>query len=329
MTMKLARRLVFASALLVWPLSTTSHANTEGRYPQGPIRVTVGFPAGAAADVGARLIAQKLAEALGQPVVVENIPGAAGNIAADRVAKAAPDGHTLAFAANAQITVNPSLYSLPYDPVKDFAPISQVYVSPNVLVVGPAVSAKTLPELVTLAKAQPGTLTYASGGGGSAPHIAAELLKSLAGLDVRHIPYKGVVAAIPDVLAGRVTMMFAPISAVLPSIREGRLQPLAVSSLRRASILPDVPTAHEAGIPGFEVTIWGGLLAPAKTPSTIVRKLQSEIVRALASSDVRDKFAQAGMEVIGSSPDEFSTIINSEIPKWAKLISDSRIRVDE
>ena len=323
------RKLVLAAAaLLVAATSTTPDATAQTNYPEKPIRVVVGFPPGSTLDVGARLLAQKLAEALGKPVIVENITGAAGNIAADKVAKAAPDGYTLAFAANAQITVNPSLYNLPYDPAKDFAPISQVYLAPNVLVVGNATPAKTFQELVALAKAQPSTLTYASGGGGSSPHIAAELLKSMARLDIRHVPYKGMVAAIPDLLADRVAMMFAPISIVLPSVRDGRLRPLAVTSLRRSSTFPDMPTVDESGIPGFEVIIWGGLLAPAGTPAPIIRKLQLETVRALALPDTRGTFARTGMETIGNSPEEFAAVIKSEIPKWAKLIRESGIKAD-
>jgi tripartite-type tricarboxylate transporter receptor subunit TctC len=317
------------AALLVAAVSASSFANAQTNYPERPLRVMVGFPAGAAVDVGARLLAQRLGEALGQPVIVENIAGAAGNLAADRVAKAAPDGYTLAFAANAQITVNQSLYNLPYDPVRDFAPISQVYLASNALVVGNAAPASTLQQLVSMAKTRPGTFTYASGGGGSAPHLAAELLKSMAALDIRHIPYKGAVAAIPDLLAGRVTMMFAPISAVLPSVREGKLRALAVTSLRRSSTLPDVPTVDESGLPGFEITIWGGLLAPAMTPPPIVRKLQLETTRVLALPDVRGKLAEIGMETIGNSPEEFAAVIKSEIPKWAKLIRESGIKADQ
>jgi tripartite-type tricarboxylate transporter receptor subunit TctC len=322
------RHVLAVTTLLVAAVSATSDARAQANYPERSIRLVVGFPAGSALDVGARLLAQKLGEALSKPVVVENIAGAAGNIAVDRVAKAAPDGYTLAFAANAQTTVNPSLYNAPFDPVKDFAPISQVYVAPNALVVGNAVAAKTFQELMTLAKSQPGSFTYASGGGGSSPHMAAELLKTGAGLDIRQIPYKGVVAAIPDLIAGRVTMMFAPTSIVLPAVREGKLRALAVSSLRRSSTLAEVPTVDESGIPGFEVTIWGGLLAPAGTPASIIRKLHVETVRALRLPDVRDTLAQNGMETIGNSPEEFAAIIKSEIPKWAKLIRESGIKAD-
>jgi tripartite-type tricarboxylate transporter receptor subunit TctC len=300
----------------------------QSNYPEKPIRVVVGFPPGSSADIVARLLGQKLTEALGKPVVIENVPGAAGNIAAERVARAAPDGYTLALAAHAQIIINPSLYKLPFDPVKDFAPISQVYVSPNILVVHNAVPAKNVQELLALARAQRGGLTFASGGSGSSPHLAGELFKSMAGVDIRHIPYKGVVAAIPDLLGGRVTMMFSPVAVALPLVREGKLRALAVTSLRRSPATPELPTVDESGVRGYEVTLWGGLLAPAGTPATIVRKLHLEIVKALAQADVRAKFADLGLETIGNSPDEFAAAIKSEIPQWAKVIKESGIKPD-
>jgi len=302
--------------------------NSAAQYPAKPIHLVTGFPAGSSADIAARLLGQQFAEALGQPVLVENVTGAAGNIAAERVAKAAPDGYTLAFAAAAQIVTNPSLYRLSFDPVKDFAPISQVYASPNVLVVHNAVAAKSVQELLSLARAQPGALTFASGGSGSSPHLAGELLKSMTGVDIRDVPYKGVVAAIPDLLGGRVTMMFSPVAAILPQVREGKLRALAVTSVKRSPALPGVPTLDESGVRGFEVTLWGGLLAPAGTPAAIIGKLHSETVKALARADVRARFSDFGLETIGNSPDEFAAIIKSEIPLWAKLIKESGIKAD-
>ena len=297
-------------------------------YPEKPIRIIVGLPPGSLPDTIARLLGQKFTEAWGKPVLIDNVTGAAGNIAADRVAKAAPDGYTLGLLSQTQIVVNPSLYKLAYDPVKDFAPVSQVTVSSNILVVHNAVPAKNVKELLALAKAQPGALTFASGGSGSGTHLAAELLKSVAGLDIRHVPYKGVTAAIPDLIGGRVTMMFSPIQSVLPLVREGKLRALAVTSLRRAPTFPELPTIAESGYPGFEVTLWNGLLAPAGTPATIVRKLHLETVKALALPDLRAKFADLGMEEIGNSPDEFAAAIKSEIPKWAKVIKESGIKPD-
>jgi tripartite-type tricarboxylate transporter receptor subunit TctC len=297
-------------------------------YPEKSIRIIVGLPPGSLPDTIARLLGQKFTEAWGKPMLIDSVTGAAGNIAADRVAKAAPDGYTLGLMSQTQIVVNPSLYKLAYDPVKDFAPVSQVTLSPNFLVVSNAVPAKNFKELVALAKAQPDGLTFASGGSGTGTHLAAELLKSVAGLDIRHVPYKGVTTAIPDLISGRVTMMFSPLSSVLPLVREGKLRALAVTSLRRAPMFPELPTIAESGYPGFEATLWNGLLAPAKTPATIIRKLHLETVKALALPDLRAKFADLGMEVIGNSPDEFAAAIKSESPKWAKVIKATGITPD-
>ena len=301
-------------------------ALAEARYPERPIHVIVGFPPGSAVDAAARLIAPKLAEALGQPVVVENVLGAAGNIASDRVVKAPADGYTLALAANAQIITNPSLYRLPYDPINAFAPISELVASPNLLVVPSASPAKTFRDLIDLAKVQPGTLTYATGGVGSSPHMAGALLISMAGLDIRHIPYKGVVAALPDLLAERLTMMFSPAPIVLPTVHDGRLRALATTSLMRTALLPDVPTVAESGLPGFDVTVWFGLLAPADTPVAIIDRLHREAVRILKIKEIRDKLANLGMDVIGNSPEEFAAVIKSETPFWADVIRRAGIK---
>ena len=297
-------------------------------YPEKPIRMVVGFPPGGPPDVVARLLGQKFAKVWGKPVVIENVPGAAGTIAADRVAKAAPDGYTLGLLNNPEFVIYPSLHKLAYDPVKDFAPVSQVTVSPLMLVVHNAVPAKDVQELIELARARPGELTFASSGSGSASHMTAELLKSVAGLDIRPIPYKGSVAAIPDLLGGRVAMIFSPMAAVLPLVREGKLRALAVTSLKRSSAVPELPTIAESGYPSFEGSLWSGLLAPAGTPATIVAKVHLETVKALALPDLRAKLADLGLEVIGNSPDEFAAVIKSEIPKWAKVIKESGIKPD-
>lgn len=297
-------------------------------YPEKSIRMVVGFPPGSQPDTVARLLSQKLVEALGKAIVVDNATGAAGNIAADRVAKAAPDGYTLGLLVQGQLAINPSLYKVAYEPMKDFAPISQVTASPNMLVVNNTVPAKSVKELVALAKAQAGGLTFASGGSGSSTHMAAELFKSVAGLDIRHIPYKGGAAAIPDLLGGRVTMMFGPTSVVLPLARDGKLRALAVTSLVRSTAAPELPTIAESGYPGFEAATWSALLAPARTPAAIVRKLHLETVKALALPDLRAKLADLGLEAIGDSPDELATVIKTEIPKWAKVIKDAGIKPD-
>ncbi len=317
-------RLIFG--LLALLVAGSSAAQTT--YPDKPIRMVVGFPPGGAPDTVARLIGQKLSEALGQPIVMDNATGAGGNIATERVAKAAADGYTLGFMVNGQLVINPSLYKPTYDPVKDFAPISQLTVTPNMLVVNNAVPAKNVQELIRMAKARPGELTYASGGTGTGNHMAAELFKSVAGLDITHIPYKGVLAAVPDLLGGRVTMMFSPLPVVLPLVNDGKLRGLAVTSLRRASSAPELPTVAESGYPGFEVTIWYGLLAPGGTPPAIIRKLHLEIVKALAAPELRAKLVDLGLDPIGNSPEEFAAIIRSEIPTWAKVIKDAGIKPD-
>jgi tripartite-type tricarboxylate transporter receptor subunit TctC len=289
-------------------------AIAQSHYPERPIQLIVGFPAGSSVDSAARLLAPKLSAALGKPIIIENVAGAAGNIASGRVAKAAPDGHTLALAANGQIIMNPSLYRLPFDPAKDFEPISQLVASPNLLVVPTTSSVKTFRELIALAKSKPGVLTYASGGVGSSPHMAGSLLNSVAHLDIRHIPYKGVVAALPDVLAQRLNMMFSPVPIVLPAVRNARLRALATTSSKRTSALPEIPTIAESGFPGFDVTVWLGLLAPAGTSAAIVKKLHQESVKVLAMTDVRAKLSNLGMDIIGNSPKEFSGLISLKFP---------------
>ena len=312
----------------LWALLAAGSALAQSSYPERPIRIVVGFSPGGTVDTVARLLGQKLTETLGKPVTVENVSGASGNIGAERVARAAPDGYTLTVMGEGQAVVNPSLYKLPYDSIRDFAPISQVMVQSYLLVVNNAVPVRSVKELDALAKAQPGALTFASNGNGGGPHMAGELFKSVAGIDVRHIPYKGGALAIPDLLGGRVTMMFASPSSVLPMVREGKLRALAVTSLKRSSGAPGLPTIAESGYPGFEVTNWNGLLAPAKTPPAIIRKLHTETVKVLALPDTRARLADLGMEAIGNSPDEFAANIKAGIAKWARLIRDSDIKVD-
>jgi tripartite-type tricarboxylate transporter receptor subunit TctC len=313
----------------VLALLIAATAAAQSAYPEKAIHVIVGFPPGSQPDLVARLLSQKLAEALEKPVVVENVTGAAGSIAAERVAKAAPDGYTLGLLSQTHLVINPSIYKLSYDPVKDFSPVSQVTVSPNILVVANAVPAKTVTELIALAKAQPGMLTFASSGSGSGTHMAAEMFLATTAVDIRHIPYKGVVAAVPDLLAGRVSMMFSPIAVVLPLVREGKLRAIAVTSLKRSSAVPELPTIAESGYPGFEATNWYGLVAPARTPPELTRRLHLETVKALAAPEMRSKFGQLGIDVIGNSPEEFAAMIKSETPKWAKVIKKAGIKPDQ
>jgi tripartite-type tricarboxylate transporter receptor subunit TctC len=297
-------------------------------YPERPVHLIVGFPAGSSVDLAARLIAPKLSHALGKPFVVENVVGAAGNLASERVARAAPDGHTLAFAANGQIIINPKLYRLTFDPVKELAPVTQLVSLPNVLVVANGAPFRTFPELIAAAKGHPGELTYASGGVGGSPHLAGALLNSVTGTNIRHVPYKGAVAAMPDILTGRVTMMFSPAAIVMSAVREGRLRALAVTSAKRSSTIADLPAVAEFGLAGFEVTVWLGLMAPASTPESIIRRLHLESIKALALPDVQEKFKLLGMDHIGNSPETFSDVIKSEIPVWTKVIREAQISAD-
>ena len=303
-------------------------AAAQTTYPDKPVRIIVGSPPGSTQDTVARLLAQKFSEAFGKAVVAENQAGAAGAIGVDRVAKSAPDGYTLGLLAQGQLTVNPALYKVPYDTLKDFAAVSEASATLNMVVVHPTVPATNIKELVALAKEKPGALTYASGGNGSASHLPAELFKFMAGVNIVHIPYKGVSAAIPDLVGGRVTMSFIPTSPVLALVREGKLRGLAVTSSMRLPSMPDMPTVAESGYPGYEFTAWQGLLAPAGTPSGIVGRLHQETVRALAMPDVRAKYATLGMEPVGNTPAEFAAVIKSDLAKWANVVKVAAIKAD-
>jgi tripartite-type tricarboxylate transporter receptor subunit TctC len=299
-------------------------------YPQQPIHILVGFTPGVAPDITSRLLADKFNAAWGRPVVVENVTGAGGNIACERTARAAPDGYTLVMCGNGTLVFSPSMYDrLNFDPIKDFAPITQVFVAANVLVVHPDVPAKTLPELVALARAQPGKLTYAHAGVGTSQHLAAELFKYIAHLDIQPVAYRGTTSLLPDLLAGRVTMSFANIVNAVPLAREGKLRALAVTSLKRSGIAPDLPTMAESGYPGFEAVPWFGLMAPAGTPPAIIAKLHDATVNVLAERDVRAKLAELGLDIIGNSPAEFATAIATETPQWAKVIKAAGIKISE
>ncbi len=313
----------------VLALLVATGALAQTGYPDRPIHLIVGFPPGSQPDTVARLIGKRLTDGLARTVIVENVTGAAGNIAAERVAKAGPDGYTLGLVSQTHVVINPALYKLPYDPVRDFAPIAQVSVSPNLLVVNTGVPAASVSELIALGKARPDALTYASSGTGSGTHMAAELFQSTTGVHLRHIPYKGVVAALPDLVGGRVSMMFSPIPVALPLVREGKLRALAITSLRRSSVIPQLPTIAESGYPGFEATNWYGLVAPAGTAATTISRLHAEVVKALGSPELRGKFADLGIEPIGNTPEEFAAAIASEAPKWAKLIKQAGIRLEQ
>jgi tripartite-type tricarboxylate transporter receptor subunit TctC len=311
-------------------LAGIGDARAQTSYPEQPIRIIVGFPPGVAPDVTARLLADKITERWGKAVVVENVTGAGSNIATDRVAKSPPDGYTLLMGGNSALVISPSLYDkLPYDPLKDFAPITQVFVAANLLVVPPAVPAKTLPELIALARAQPGKLTYGHAGVGTSQHLGGELLKYMAHVDIQPIAYRGTTAVLPDLLAGRLTMSFANISNALPLVREGKLRAFAVSSRNRSAAVPDIPTMAESGYPGFDAVPWFGLLAPAGTPPAVIDKLHRETMRILALADVQASLHTLGLDLIGNSPEEFTNVIKAETPQWATVIRAAGIKVSE
>jgi tripartite-type tricarboxylate transporter receptor subunit TctC len=317
-----SRRLV-AAALVLWATASAAFAETE--YPDRTIRMLFGFAPGV--DVVARLLADKLTDVLGKPVIVENVTGAGGNIAMDRVAKAAPDGYTIAVVAGGNIVVNGSLYRrLPFDPLKDFAPVTQVYGYPNVLVVNNDVPAKSVAELVALAKASPGKLTYGHSGLGTSLHLAGELFNYMAHIDVQQVPFRGSSLVVTDLMGGRITMSFIPPTATLPLMNEGKIRPLAVTSAERAPFLRDVPTMAESGYPGYEVPGWFGMIAPAKTPAAVIDRLNRETVKIMASPDVREKVHAIGIVPLTNTPAEFDALIKKEAAYWAKVIKDTGIR---
>ena len=310
-------------------LSVAYAAAAQSPYPNKAVRILVPFPPGGPADALARIIGDHLSQSLGQPFVVENKPGAGGNIGMEQGAKAPPDGYTLTLAAVGNLTIAPSLYSkLPYDAAKDYAPISVLATVPNILITAPTVPAKTLRDLITLAKARPGTLNFASPGNGSGAHLAGELFKSMAGIDIVHVPFNGVGPAMTAVLAGDVQLYFAQSSATLQYINTGKVTALGVASAKRMTAAPELPTLAEAGLPNFEVTSWYGLVAPAGTPSATIERLHSEIVKALANPDVRVKLAGLGAEPVGNSPSEFAAMQKSEAARWAKLAKEANLRAD-
>ena len=314
------------TALLV--LLAVQTASAQSGYPNRPVKILVGFTPGTAPDLAARILADRFTEVWGTPFVVENIPGAGSNIATERVTKAAADGHTLLMGGNSSLVINPSLYeTLPFDPLKDFAPISQVFIAANVLAVPPELPVKTVAELVALAKAEPGKLSYGHAGVGTSQHLGAELFKYMAHVDIAAVPYRGTTAFIPDLLANRVSMSFANIVNVVPLAREGKLRALAITSIKRSALAPDLPTMAESGFPGFEAVPWFGLLAPAGTPKDVIDKIYNETAKTLAMPEIRKKFDELGLEPIGNTPAEFAQVIQKETPEWAKVIKDAGIKL--
>lgn len=315
------------AAALCACLSFAAAAQADN-YPSRSIRIVVPFPPGGATDAAARLIATKMSEKWGQPVVIDNRAGAGGNVGSDIVAKSAPDGYTLVMGVTGSHAINISLYSkMPYDPVADFVAISQVAVVPNVVVVHPSVPARTLAELVALAKREPGKLNYASLGNGTAAHLGMELLKSAAGIDITHVPYKGSAPAVTDLLAGQVQVMVDGLPSALQHVKAGKLRAIALTSLHRAPALPDLPTIAET-YPGFYADAWSGLFAPKGTPAAIVNQLSTEVQRILRLPDVREKLAALGAEPVGSTQAEFAAHVKREIDKWAQVVKTSGAKVD-
>ena len=299
-------------------------------YPAKPIRFVVPYPPGGSVDIAARALGQKLTEAWGQPVVVDNRAGAGGNIGADLVAKSPADGYTLLMGAVATHAINPTLYGkLPYDPVKDFTPVALVVQVPNILVLNPSVPAKSVKELIELARAKPGALNFGSGSTGSTGHLAGELFNTMAGVKMVHIPYKGAAPAMADLLSGQVQLMFDNLANALPNVKAGRLRALAVTTLARSPAVPDLPTVAESGLPGFDLTTWFGVMVPAGTPPDIVAKLNAEIVRALNSNDMRERLEKMGAEPpTNNTPEHFAAFIRTEAAKYAKVVRDSGAKVE-
>jgi tripartite-type tricarboxylate transporter receptor subunit TctC len=327
-TMRLASKLFAVLCAIAAALLAAQAASAQSGYPNRPVKILVGFTPGTAPDLAARILADRFAEVWGSPFVVENVPGAGSNNATDRVAKSPADGYTLIMGGNSALVINPSLYdSLPFDPIKDFAPISQVFIAANVLALPPDLPVRTVPELVALAKEKPGKLSYGHAGVGTSQHLAAELFKYMAHVDIAPVPYRGTTALMPDLLAGRITMSFANIVNVVPLAREGKLRALAITSIKRSALAPELPTMAELGYPNFEAVPWFGLLAPAGTPKEIVDKLHDETVKTLAMPETRKKFDELGLEPVGNTPAEFAALIQKEIPAWARVIKEADIKL--
>ncbi|HEY1472913.1 MAG TPA: tripartite tricarboxylate transporter substrate binding protein [Pseudolabrys sp.] len=299
-------------------------------YPSRPVTLVVAFPPGGPSDVLARIVGKKMEELLGQPFVIENKPGAGGNIAADFVAHAKADGYTLLMGNNSILATNESLYkTLTYSPQKDFMPITLIGTQANILVVNPNVPAHSLKELIALAKAQPGKINFASSGYGAAAHLAGELFKSEAQVDIVHVPYKGAAPALQDVIGGRDQMMFATAASVVGHIKNGHVRALAVTTLKRTAALPDLPTMDEAGLKGFDASTWHGLVAPAATPPQVVATLHDAAVKALHDAGVQTSLGRLGVDIVGDRPDEFKAYIVAEIPKWTAIVKASGATMDK
>jgi tripartite-type tricarboxylate transporter receptor subunit TctC len=310
--------------LLLLPLGAAA-----ADYPARPVTLVVAFTPGGPSDVLARVVGRKLEQILGQPFVIENRPGAGGNVAAEAVAHAAPDGYTLLNGNNSILATNAALYKkVNFDPEADFAPISLIGSQANILVINPALPVNSMAELIALAKARPGKLNFASSGHGAAAHLAGELFKSEAGIDIVHVPYKGAAPALQDVIAGHVDMMFATAASVVPHIRDGKVRALAVTTPQRTAVLPNIATVDELGIKGFDATTWHGLVVPARTPKEIIATLNRATVAALADPAVRKSLGDLGVDIAGGTPEAFAAYIKAEIPKWTAIVKASGAKLD-
>jgi tripartite-type tricarboxylate transporter receptor subunit TctC len=317
--------LAAAAALIVVSTATAGLAQS---YPSKPVRVVVPYPPGGSTDIVARVIGEQLSQSMGQRFVVDNRPGAGGNIGMQLAAGAEPDGYTVVVGTTAH-AINMTLFKdLPYDTVKDFEPIALLTEIPLILVVNPAVEAQSVADLIALAKERPGTLNVASSGNGQSTHLAAEMFNAMAGIKLTHVPYKGSAPAITDVMAGHVQLMFDTVMSALPHVQAGKLRALAVSSAERAPVAPDVPTIAEAALPGYEAIAWNGLFAPAGTPRAIIDQLNAEVVRALQSEKVKEQLASLGATARPTTPSDFSTYVRDEVAKWAKVVKESGATVE-
>ena len=327
--MNRVRAAIFAA--FVAAVAAAGHAGSASAevYPNRPVRIVVPYSPGGTTDILARALAQKLAEALGQQVVVDNRPGAAGMIGADLVAKAAPDGYTVLMASVAEVAINQSLYGkMTYDPVRDLAPVTLAGVTPLILVIHPSIPASSVEELLAHTKAKLGQFTFGSPGIGSVQHLSGELVKTVAHVDWVHVPYKGAPAVLADVLGGQVSMFFAGMPPAMPHVKTGRLRALAVTTAKRSPAAPEIPTMEEAGVPGFDISNWFGVFVPAATPKDVIAKLNREISKALQLKDVRERMADQGLETVGNTSEQFSAFLRAEIAKYAKLIQVSGARAD-
>jgi len=314
-----------SAALLVLACTAAGAAD----YPTKPIRWISPWPPGGANDVFSRDIGRKLSDAFGQPVIVDNRPGAAGTIGSDVAAKAPADGYTLVMGSSPTHAIAPSLYpQLPYDPVRDFTAVTLVGTVPNVLVVHPALAAKSVKELIALAKASPGQLNFASAGNGTSQHLSGELFKTLAGVEMVHVPYKGTAPAMVDLIAGQVQLAFDNVTTIVPYIQAGKLRALAVTPAKRSAILPDVPTVAESGLPGYEASVWFGVFARAGTPPAVVNRLHTEILKALNTPDLRARMVAMGTDISGMGPAEFQSFVRKEVPKWADVVRKANVKIN-